>query len=164
MSSQLGAEISETILLRPKRRSAPATIDTLLMLVVYVSTAPDLSSFVVGVNKVGDVAHNESFTGFKSKEHCRVTARVDACYQHHLHSRRRRRRRNHINTISSLEKWGKKNCVWPAAAAHIFVIMIPLTFWSIYSMIFLLMFLVLAFPNHNFDQHSSLLQGLLDRK
>jgi hypothetical protein len=70
----------------------------------------------------------------------------------------------HQYHIFSLEKWGKKNCVWPAAAAHIFVITIPPTFWSVYSMIFLLMFLVLAFPNHNFDQHSSLLQGLLDRK
>jgi hypothetical protein len=70
----------------------------------------------------------------------------------------------HQYHIFSLEKRGKKNCVWPAAAAHIIVIMIPPTFWSVYSMIFLLMFLVLAFPNHNFGQHSRLLQGLLDRK
>jgi len=113
MSSQLGAEISETILLRPHRRSAPATIDTLLMLVVYVRTAPDLSSFVVGVNKVGDVAHNESLTGFKSKEHCRVTARVDACYQHHLKRRRKKTKKKkkiqpHQYHIFSLEKWERR--------------------------------------------------------
>jgi hypothetical protein len=61
------------------------------------------------VNKVGDVAHNESFTGFKSKEHCRVTARVDACYQHHL---QRRRRFNHINTIFFLLKNGERITVY----------------------------------------------------
>lgn len=38
----------------------------------------------VGVNKVGNVTNNESFPSFKSKEHCWVTARVDACDQHHL--------------------------------------------------------------------------------
>lgn len=84
MSNPLGAEISETILLRPHRRSAPATIDTLLMLVVYVSTAPDLSSFVVGVNKVGDVAQDERFTDIKSVKYCRVDTGIDARDDQHL--------------------------------------------------------------------------------
>jgi hypothetical protein len=88
------------------------------MLVVYVSTAPDLSSFVVGMNKVGDVAHNESFTGFKSKEHCRVTARVDACYQHHLP--KRRRRFNHINTMFFLLKNGERRTVYGRPPPHIY--------------------------------------------
>ncbi len=148
MSSQLGAEISETILLRPHRRSAPATIDTLLMLVVYVSTAPDLSSFVVGVNKVGDVAHNESFTGFKSKEHCRVTARVNACYQHHLQRRRSRRRIrfNHINTIIFLLKNGERRTVYGRPPPHIYS-------WSWFLLhfgLFILWFFFLCFKCFRF--------------
>ncbi len=40
--------------------------------------------FVEWVHQSGHIAHHESFTGFKSKEHCGVTARIDACDEHHL--------------------------------------------------------------------------------
>jgi hypothetical protein len=40
--------------------------------------------FVEWVHQSGHIAHHESFAGFKSKEHCGVTARIDACDEHHL--------------------------------------------------------------------------------
>lgn len=36
-------------------------------------------------NHVGNIPHNESFTSFKTMEHCRAHTRVCTRYHHHLH-------------------------------------------------------------------------------
>jgi hypothetical protein len=55
--------------------------------------------FVEWVHQSGHIAQHESFTGFKSKEHCGVTARIDACDDHHL--------QKHFDIIRIFKSGGK---------------------------------------------------------